>query len=205
MSNQKKGRNKEETIKKIYDTFFKLILENGYHHASTNKIAKGANISIGTLYHHFPKGKIDIIRNYFDKSVETTFNLEDFSKFDMNDIQSAFKGFIANVLNEHRRNKGYYMAFRSAIVLDKELSNAHKKRVYDVSNGIVEKLRESNEIFRSREKERLIRAFIFIYNMINAVIYHHIVFMDLFENDEDLIDYLSNMIAFTIRYLSSKP
>ena len=62
MSNSKKSRNKEDTIKNIYGCFFNLVLEIGYHKASTNKIAKAANISVGTLYHHFPEGKKDIMR-----------------------------------------------------------------------------------------------------------------------------------------------
>ena len=40
MSTKKKVRNKENTIKKIYGAFFKLVLEEGFHKASTNKIAK---------------------------------------------------------------------------------------------------------------------------------------------------------------------
>ncbi|GAH28007.1 unnamed protein product [marine sediment metagenome] len=77
MSIKKKARNKEATIKKIYEIFFKLVLEEGFHKASTNKIAKEAKISIGTLYHHFPEGKKGIIRKYFENSVETSFNLEE--------------------------------------------------------------------------------------------------------------------------------
>ena len=204
MTNQKKPRNKEKTIKKIYETFFDLVLEVGYHKASTNKIAKAANISVGTLYHHFPGGKKDIIRKYFENSVETSLEMEEFMKFDLNNMQSIFKGFCTNVLKNHKENKSYYIAFRSAILSDKELSEAHKSRVYHISKNIVKNLREKTDFFKSREEERLIRGFSFIYNITNAIIYHHIVFMDLFEKDEDLIDYLSNVLRFTINYLQKK-
>jgi len=201
MSIKKKVRNKEATIKKIYEIFFKLVLEEGFHKASTNKIAKEAKISIGTLYHHFPGGKKEIIRKYFENSVETSFDLEEFKKFNMSNIASVFRQFALNVLRNHKENKAYNIAFRSAILSDESLAQAHKKRVVEISTGIVKELQETSDFFKSREKKRLIRSFVFIYNIINAIIYHHIVFMDLFQNDEDLIDYISNLLAFTIKYL----
>ncbi|GAG91750.1 unnamed protein product, partial [marine sediment metagenome] len=93
------------------------------------------------------------------------------------------------------------IAFRSAILSDESLAQAHKERVVEISTGIVKELQETSEFFKSREKKRLIRSFVFIYNIINAIIYHHTVFMDLFQNDDDLIDYVSNLLAFTIKYL----
>ncbi|MFW9830114.1 MAG: TetR/AcrR family transcriptional regulator, partial [Candidatus Thorarchaeota archaeon] len=174
------------------------------HKASTNKIAKKANISIGTLYHHFPEGKKDIIRKYFENSVEASVELNEFEKFDMYSITSVFRGFVSNVLRNHRENKAYQMAFRSAILSDETLAQTHKERVIEISTGIVDRLQERSDFFKAIEKARLIRSFVFIYNIVNAIIYHHLVFMDLFENDEDLIDYVSNLLAFTITYFQKK-
>lgn len=204
MLNTKKARSKEKTIQKIYDCFFKLVLEEGYHKASTNKIAKDAKISVGTLYHHFPEGKKDIIRRYFENSVETSFEFGEFEKFDLSNMGSIFKGFVSNVLRDHKENKAYYMAFRSAILSDESLAQAHKERVIDISTELANKLHEKSEFFKSIEKARLIRSFTFVYNIVNAVIYHHIVFMDLFEEDDDLLDYVSNLLAFTIGYLQKR-
>lgn len=201
MSIKKKVRNKEETIKKIYEAFFKLVLEEGFHKASTNKIAKEAGISIGTLYHHFPEGKKEIIRKYFDKSVEITFDIEEFKKFNMSDITNIFRGFVLNVLRNHRENKAYNIAFRSAILSDINLSKSHKERVIEISTTLAVNLQESSDFFKSIDKKRLIRTFTLVYNIVNAMVYHHIVFMDLFQKDEDFIDYLSNLLTFTIKYL----
>ena len=201
MSIKKKVRNKEETIKKIYEAFFKLVLEEGFHKASTNKIAKEAEISIGTLYHHFPEGKKEIIRKYFDKSVEITFDIEEFKKFNMSDMTNIFRGFVLNVLRNHRENKAYNIAFRSAILSDINLSKSHKERVIEISTTLAVNLQESSDFFKSIDKKRLIRTFTLVYNIVNAMVYHHIVFMDLFQKDEDFIDYLSNLLTFTIKYL----
>jgi len=200
MSTKKKVRNKENTIKNIYGAFFKLVLEEGFHKASTNKIAKEAGISIGTLYHHFPEGKKEIIRKYFEISVEITFDFEEFKKFNMSNMTNIFRGFVSNVLRNHRKNKAYNIAFRSAILSDIKLAKSHKERVIEISTSLTMKLQESSDFFKSIDQKRLIRSFILIYNIVNAMVYHHIVFMDLFQKDEDFIDYLSNLLTYTIKY-----
>jgi AcrR family transcriptional regulator len=197
-------RNKQEKIEAIYNAFFDLVLEKGYAKTSTNKVAEAAEVSIGTIYRYFPDGKKDIIRKYFEKSVETSFEVGEFEKFDMSNIASVFRGFISNVLRNHKENKAYYIAFRSAILSDESLAQAHKERVLEISTGFVVKLQETSEFFKSIEKARLVRSFVFVYNIVNAIIYHHIVFMDLFEKDEDLINYVSNLLAFTINYLQKQ-
>jgi len=202
MQEKKFTRNKQEKIDKIFDIFFDLVLKNGYDKTSTNNVAEAAGLSIGTVYRYFPEGKKDIIRKYFEKSVETTMVIEDFKNLETNNIPSAFRGFISNLLKNSNANKGYNLAFRSAILSDPNLLDAHNKRVFDISKDFVKILRKSNEFFKSREEQRLIRGFVFIYNLSNAIIYHHIFFMKFFEKDEDLIDYLSNLMFFTIQTLS---
>jgi len=202
MQEKKFTRNKQEKIDKIFDIFFDLVLKNGYDKTSTNNVAEASGLSIGTVYRYFPGGKKDIIRKYFEKSVETTMEIEDFKNLETNNIPSAFRGFISNLLRNNYANKGYNLAFRSAILSDLNLLDAHNKRVFDISKGFVKILRKSNEFFKSREEERLIRGFVFIYNLSNAIMYHHIFFMKFFEKDEDLIYYLSNLMSFTIRTLS---
>ena len=193
-------RNKQEKIETIYSAFFDLVLEMGYAKTSTNKVAEVAEVSIGTIYRYFPDGKKDIIRKYFENSVETSFELGEFEKFDMSNIASVFRGFVSNVLRNHKENKAYHIAFRSAILSDESLAQAHKERVLEISTRFANKLQEVSGFFKPIATSRLIRSFAFVYNIVNAIIYHHIVFMDLFEKDEDLIDYVSNLLAFTIKY-----
>ena len=98
-------RNKKEKIEAIYHAFFDLVLEKGYAKTSTNKVAEAAEVSIGTIYRYFPDGKKDIIRKYFENSVEASFELGEFEKFDMSNIAFVFRGFVSNVLRNHKENK----------------------------------------------------------------------------------------------------
>ena len=137
----KKRRNKEETIKKVQEILFKQILEKGYNKVNINNVAKEAKISIGTLYHHFEKGKIDIILKYFADSKDMTLNMEDLSKFNQANVPEVFKPFISTDIANQRKNRGYRIALRQAILSDKTVHDAFRKKIVEICTDTVKKLR----------------------------------------------------------------
>ncbi|MFX1386674.1 MAG: TetR/AcrR family transcriptional regulator [Promethearchaeota archaeon] len=201
MSNKKFSRNKQEKINRIYDTFFKLILKQGYHKTSTNHVAKSAKISIGTIYKYFPKGKEDIIRKYFEESMETFLGSHDLKNINDENIRDFLNHFVLDLFKNHEKNKGYNLAFRSAIQSDKILLNAHKEKVFIFFEDTAQKLRKTNKNFNQIPEDKLVETFIFIYNLINAILYHHLSIMELFDRDDKLIEYLSNLVVFSLKYL----
>jgi len=201
MSSKKFSRNKQEKINLIYDTFFKLILKHGYHKTSTNHIAKSAKISIGTVYKYFPKGKEDIIRKYFEESMETFLNSHDLSNMNDENITDFLNHFVLDLFKNHEENKGYNLAFRSAIQSDKILHEAHKEKVFILFKDTVQKLRRTNLHFKKIPEEILVETFIFIYNLINAILYHHLSIMQLFDTEDKLVEYLSNLVIFSLKYV----
>jgi AcrR family transcriptional regulator len=184
----------------IYDTFFKLILKQGYHKTSTNHVAKSAKISIGTIYKYFPKGKIDIIRKYFEKSIETFLDSQDLSTMNDENLRDLLNHFVLDLFENHKKNKGYNLAFRSAIQSDKILHDAHKEKSFHFFKELVQKLRKSNENFKQISEKKLVNVFIFMYNLVNAILYHHLSVMELFDTDDKFIEYLSNLVAFSLQY-----
>jgi len=201
MSNKKFSRNKQEKIDLIYKTFFDLILKKGYHKTSTNHIAKSAKISIGTIYKYFPKGKEDIIRKYFETSMETLFNREDLININTDNMRNFLNHFILEVFNNHKENEGYNLAFRSAMQYDKLLKDAHKEKIFDFFKDRAQKLRKASKNFNQMPIEGLSQALIFNYNLINAILYHHLNVMELFDTDDKLVEYLSNLVIFSLQYL----
>ena len=200
MSNKKYVRNKEEKIDLIYDTFFNLVLKHGYHKTSTNHVAKSAKISIGTIYKYFPKGKEDIMRKYFEESMSTMLNRDDLLKIDNDNIRDFLHHFIFDLFNNHKENIGYNLAFRSAIQSDKALLEAHKVKVFNLFKDLAYELRRKNENFRKIAEEKLIEIFILIFNLVNAIIYHHLSVMKLFDTDDELVEYLTSLVAFSLNY-----
>ena len=201
MSIKKFSRNKQEKINLIYKTFFNLILKQGYHKTSTNHIAKSAKISIGTIYKYFPKGKKDIIRKYFENSMETMLDIEDLININNDNIRDFLNYFILELFKYHKEHKGYNLGFRSAIQSDKILYNAHKERIFNFFKDIAQKLRNKNKNFEQIPEGVLIEVFIFIYNLINAILYHHLSIMEFFDLDDKLVGYLSNLVVFSLKYL----
>ena len=200
MSKKKYVRNKEEKIELIYDTFFNLVLKHGYHKTSTNHIAKSAKISIGTIYKYFPKGKEDIMRKYFEESMSNMLNQGDLLKIDNKNIRDFLHHFIFDLFNNHKENIGYNLAFRSAIQSDKALLEAYKEKVFNLFKDLAYELRRKNENFRKIPEEKLIEIFILIFNLVNAIIYHHLSVMKFFDNDNELVDYLTGLVAFSLNY-----
>lgn len=201
MSSKKFSRNKQEKINLIYDTFFKLILKQGYHKTSTNHVAKSAKISIGTIYKYFSKGKEDIIRKYFEESMETFLDSQDFSIVNDENVRDFLNRFVLDLFKNHEENKGYNLAFRSAIQSDKKLHNSHKEKIFIFFKDTAQKLRKINKNFKQIPEERLVETFIFIYNLINAILYHHLSIMELFDAEDKLVEYLSNLVIFSLKYL----
>lgn len=58
------------TKEKILDTAEDLIENSGYVNVSARNIAKAVEISVGTLYHHFPRGKMEIVMAIGEKYSE---------------------------------------------------------------------------------------------------------------------------------------
>jgi len=201
MSKKKFSRNKQEKIALIYKTFFNLILKQGYHKTSTNHLAKSAKISIGTIYKYFPKGKEDIVRKYFEESMETMLDREDLNKVNDVNMREFLRHFVSDLFKNHKENKGYNLAFRSAIQSDKTLHEAHKQKVYDLFKIRAQNLREINESFNIIPEESLIDVFVFAFNLINAVIFHHLSVMKLFDTDNELIEYLLNLLIYSLKYV----
>ncbi len=201
MSSKKFSRNKKDKINLIYDTFFKLILKKGYHKTSTNHIAKSAKVSIGTIYRYFPKGKEDIIRKYFEESMGNFLDSQDLSIVNDENIRDFLNRFVLDLYKNHEENKGYNLAFRSAIQSDKKLYNSHKEKILIFFKDTVQKLRKTNKNFKQIPEDRLVETFTFIYNLINAILYHHLSIMELFDTEDKIVEYLSNLVIFSLKYL----
>ncbi|MHA2313048.1 MAG: TetR/AcrR family transcriptional regulator [Candidatus Thorarchaeota archaeon] len=54
----------------IVNTAEKLIRKKGYATLNVTDIAYVAKVSVGTLYYHFPKGKVDILAEIMSQKVE---------------------------------------------------------------------------------------------------------------------------------------
>jgi AcrR family transcriptional regulator len=69
---------KSKAKQKIVETAQKLIEKKGYSNLNVNDVAYVAKVSVGTLYYHFPKGKVDILTEIMSR--RTADNVERFNE-----------------------------------------------------------------------------------------------------------------------------
>ena len=61
---------KSKAKQSIVKTAQKLIEKKGYSNLNVNEVAYVAKVSVGTLYYHFPKGKVDILAEIMSQKTE---------------------------------------------------------------------------------------------------------------------------------------
>ena len=80
------------------------------------------------------------------------------------------------------------------------MHNAHKEKIFNIFKDRAKKLREINENFKKIPENKLVDVFIFIFNLVNAILYHHLSVMELFDTDDKFVEYLSNLVVFSLKY-----
>ncbi len=112
--------------------------------------------------------------------------------------------FVLDLFQNHQRNRGYNLAFRSAIQSDRKLHDAHNEKVIFFFKERVQNLREINDNFKQISEKRLTDVFVFMYNLVNAIIYHHLSVMELFDTDNEFVNYLAELAAFSLEFYYKK-
>ena len=72
--------------------------------------------------------------------------------------------------------------------------------MFNLFKDLAYELRRKNENFRKIAEEKLIEIFILIFNLVNAIIYHHLSVMKFFDTDDELVEYLTSLVAFSLNY-----
>lgn len=191
-------RNKEEKIKLIYKTFFDLLKKKGYSKLSTNHIAKAANIAIGTIYLYFPGGKAAIATDYFEEIKNKIIDDEFLIQIKNKNPLEVFEYIISKNLKVYRDNREAFLAYEQAILSNKELFKNYQDSVYKFGEETAKNIRKENKSYQDIPEERFIKSFLLIYNLIEALTRRHITIFPLFETDEDLVNYLTSLILFTM-------
>ncbi|MFW9800506.1 MAG: TetR/AcrR family transcriptional regulator, partial [Candidatus Thorarchaeota archaeon] len=69
-------RDKDAKIEEIIETMIDIIREKGFHRASVRDIPEKADVSIGTVYRYFPKGKEDIFFEIMRRNMRSITDLD---------------------------------------------------------------------------------------------------------------------------------
>jgi len=193
MSKEKKfTRNKQQKIDLIVKVTQDLIREKGYDKLSTNHIADRAKIGIGTIYRNFPHGKADIMREIVMKDTSIVINMDLFNNIIESDLPKSANQIIKNFIEFHRQNIEFDLALERALQSNKELVKDFNSYVEVALTEIAKQMKQIFPIGNTTEIELKDKLFL-IFNIIESIIRRHIVITPLFNTDEELAIYLTDL------------
>jgi len=95
-------RNKKKKIDEILDAALKLATEKGPNNFSVNDIPEKANVSIGTVYRYFPKGKEDILHQILLRNMENVKSLTE-TEYKAETLEAYWAPIIRNMIKVSHR------------------------------------------------------------------------------------------------------
>ena len=176
----------------IINTTIRMIQEKGYNNISTNHIAKETGVSIGTLYHHFQKGKPDIVKEllrreyieFLDENVIEALTPENLANF--------LQDLLTKYIQQHRNNIEMLIAIEIAMLTNKELFEEFEYikselKLISLISKVLKNLGYKNEDdINSRSQ--------FLLNFIDCIIHRHVIYGMVVENDDKLVKFLEESI-----------
>ncbi|TXT60320.1 MAG: putative Fatty acid metabolism regulator protein [Promethearchaeota archaeon] len=173
--------------RKIIDKAIELISAKGYHNLSTREIARKAGVSDGTLYYHFPKGKLSILINlseelmndldYYEIMEDGVVTEEEVTRFFMKDLDLARKmrEFIIAMEIELLEKPDFYLNYSQKFASIDRLEPFKK---------IVEKI-----VGRKINTHTLSK----IMAIWKALLRRHVIFRNLFGSDQEFMNMMKKI------------
>ena len=171
-------RDSEQKIQSIYTAFIELINVTGYENLTARQIAERAQISVGTIYHYFSKGKPAIAAALYEKNLLETLNINSITGYQYDDLETQIK----RHLELHKQNKELYRAFDQAIYSHSDFFSGVKRKRDQV---LSEQLGDSDP--------SKLQDIMLVYLTVDAIIHKHLFVEPLFESDTELVEYLTKI------------
>ncbi len=92
---------------KILQTARQMIEDYGYNNLNVNHLAEKAGVAIGTLYWHFKKGKVSLVKELASQEAQNIKALLTEVKINSSKPLEGFKPLILKYIEHHRKNKAF--------------------------------------------------------------------------------------------------
>ena len=183
-----------ETKDKILKTAKKLIVKNGYSAVSSRKIAEESKISVGTLYHHFPKGKLsilyEIILSYGNEFIEN-FDITKVGQFNNPEVGKAY---LFKYLERHRQFAPLINGFEIELLTNKNALKDLEKLMQSEKNRLDTFLKNIFLKFYPNIKEPE-KTFFIVGRICTNLIHTHVILDNFYGTDEEFVDILYRMLS----------
>ena len=174
---------------KILQTARQLIEDYGYNNLNINHLAEKAGVAIGTLYWHFKKGKISIVKELASLEAQKITKFLKEVKIDPDKPIEGFKPFILKYIEFHKKNKAQLRAFEIETITNPETAfefdNITQKEVEQTTQFIENVFKEAKvKVKDLSDKIKLSTLFL------DDLVHKHIIFDNRYGSDEFLADLL---------------
>jgi len=183
-----------ETKDKILKVAKKLIVKNGYSAISSRRIAKESKISVGTLYHHFPNGKLsilyEIILSYGNEFIEN-FDIAKIGQFSNPEVGKAY---LFKYLERHRQFAPLINGFEIELLTNKNALKDLEKLMQSEKNRLDTFLKKIFLKFYPNIKEPE-KTFFIVGRICTSLIHTHVILDNFYGTDEEFVDILYRMLS----------
>lgn len=182
------------TKRHIIETAIGLFSQKGYHHTSSNEIARQAGVSIGCFYSYFKDKKQLFLEalNHFDQQIQA--GMETDLRVNAAEKDRNIYGFIRNTIQAHKIFPGFHREVEAMRILDPDIEEAsretEKKEIRNI-RGLLEMWKEE------LAADDLDTASVLLYHTVERIV-HVVLFSETDVREENLIRELTDMI---LRYL----
>jgi len=195
-------RNKSAKINKILNVTQKMIEEKGYFATTTNHIAQKVGVSIGLVYKYFPRGKADIVRAISQKEYEKIMDKNLILGLKPKDFPNLVKKIMTEYILQHRKNKQLISAMEVVFLSNKNHPEKYTEFIDPFINPILIKIKN---IFKEKEKSinKFDQKIKILLGLIDSIVHRHVIYTEIFESDEKLVDFLTDFILHFINQIIS--
>ena len=196
---------KSAAKQRILDVAQKMINEKGYAALNVNDIAYKAEVSIGTLYYHFPKGKSSIlletrkqIADHFSEELKTELKAQE-NLVTSQDFNAGLRTFLGILLKLHRKDKQFIIAIEAEILANMDVYLKVFENVdlddlfFEEINTTLQPIKKlmkqfPNTVLSIEGKEKQ------VHKVIDTLIHRHIYFGYNFGTDTEFVDMLAKIV-----------
>ena len=159
---------------RIVEKGFELICEKGYFNVSTPDIAKYAGVSTGIIYQYFNDKKdifIEGVRNYSNSIMFPMLSVIKNQEIKVDNIDELIDKTINSFIDSHKITKKAHEELMAMSHLDDDVAKIFKQSEFEMTEKIVELLKNNNIILKHPiEKVHIIYGI--IDNYCHEVVYH---------------------------------
>jgi AcrR family transcriptional regulator len=132
------------TVEAILAATARILVKEGYDHASTNKIAAAAGVSIGSLYQYFPSKEALVAALIEEHVVEMRkVILQNLPRLFALPLEEAIGGAVQLMIDAHRVNPKLHK-----VLVEQTPRTGRLERILDMEREMVDRAREFLELRR---------------------------------------------------------